>query len=442
MKTLLAFLLLPLACLAQIGPITGGVVIGTATNAIGNSSGFGTNVTINNLTNIGRVIITGTNKFGLGNVNPLYPFDALQTVYGTNTPYDNFSDVFQRTLNSGGDVTSDYATTYRLFTLNSTNSIRDFSSAFVAVRVSGTNNLNRGQALLVHFDTEGGGRAERIAAIRGSMDHNSTNTSSGLTLNFIYVPQLDAAVGSGGNIIVKLIELGVASKTNFSQLWGIWQTNNAMSNWFAGNIGVGLLATRPFSQLDVYGPQQTPLNSPIAINQWHQTLFDTRAASDGVTGGGLLLGGYRDSAASVKTAWGGIRAVVRSADSGAEGGFLQLCVNANGNMIVGGQFDRGGIFYGSSNIISVATVIATNSFASYDTNTWVAINPTGWTNTLGKNAQVHLDGIGVTYEVYNSAGVGMYTNPATVIHGEPLLQAGGKILITAGTSVTGHAVPF
>ena len=86
--------------------------------------------------------------------------------------------------------------------------------------------------------------------------------------------------------------------------------------------------------------------------------------------------------------------------------------------------------------------IQTVSMASKATDTPVNIATSGWTNTFAKNATVYIDGTGLTYTVYNNAGTSIYTNAATVIHAEVHLQPSGKVIITAGTGVTGRAVPF
>jgi len=54
---------------------------------------------------------------------------------------------------------------------------------------------------------------------------------------------------------------------------------------------------------------------------------------------------------------------------------------------------------------------------------------------------VYLDGTGMTYTVYNSAGTSVYTNAAAVASATVLLQPLGKVIVS-GTGVTGRAIPF
>lgn len=71
-----------------------------------------------------------------------------------------------------------------------------------------------------------------------------------------------------------------------------------------------------------------------------------------------------------------------------------------------------------------------------------SIATTGWTNTMGVNAQVFMTGTGITYTLYNNAGTSMYTNAATVTQAIFVLQPGGKFIVTAGSAVAGKAIPW
>ena len=94
------------------------------------------------------------------------------------------------------------------------------------------------------------------------------------------------------------------------------------------------------------------------------------------------------------------------------------------------------------NVATNGLVTAAGGFASTSTTAAVNIASGGWTNTFGVNAAVYIDGTGVTYTVYNNAGTSVYTNAATVTHSTVLLQPSGKVLITAGSGITGRATPF
>jgi hypothetical protein len=87
-------------------------------------------------------------------------------------------------------------------------------------------------------------------------------------------------------------------------------------------------------------------------------------------------------------------------------------------------------------------VNAVGGFGSTATDAAVTIASTGWTNTFGKNAVVYLDGIGLTFKVYNNAGTPVYTNSVALAGDSVLLQPSGKIIITGGTLGVGRATPF
>jgi len=91
---------------------------------------------------------------------------------------------------------------------------------------------------------------------------------------------------------------------------------------------------------------------------------------------------------------------------------------------------------------TLSSIPKSGGFASFSTDSAIAISTTGWTNTFGKNAVVRFDGTAMTYTVYNNAGTPIYTNTVALGHSTELLQASGKIIITAGTGVSGVASPF
>lgn len=91
----------------------------------------------------------------------------------------------------------------------------------------------------------------------------------------------------------------------------------------------------------------------------------------------------------------------------------------------------------SSSLISAST-----GFKSLAADATVSIASTGWTNSFGKAAVVRFDGTAMTYTVYDNAGTSLYTNAVSVGHSTELLQTGAKLIITAGTGVSGRASPF
>lgn len=89
---------------------------------------------------------------------------------------------------------------------------------------------------------------------------------------------------------------------------------------------------------------------------------------------------------------------------------------------------------------------ATGGLASFSTVAAVSIAATGWTNIWStNNAVVYMDATAsLAYYVKNNAGTSVYTNvsSAASINGTVMLQPGGAVVITGGTSPTGRATPF
>jgi hypothetical protein len=117
----------------------------------------------------------------------------------------------------------------------------------------------------------------------------------------------------------------------------------------------------------------------------------------------------------------------------------QLFVSGIGQIQTGefnNSFTTNNAFVGNS-------VYATNGVASFSTTAAVSIASSGWTNTFGVNAQVHMDAAAadLVYSVTNNAGTWVYTSSGATAHGMVILQPGGKV-ITTGTAVSGKAFPF
>lgn len=55
---------------------------------------------------------------------------------------------------------------------------------------------------------------------------------------------------------------------------------------------------------------------------------------------------------------------------------------------------------------------------------------------------VYAEGTGLQYTIYNAAGTPVYTNAATVGSASIAIQKGGKVIVVAGTGVTGWATPW
>lgn len=91
---------------------------------------------------------------------------------------------------------------------------------------------------------------------------------------------------------------------------------------------------------------------------------------------------------------------------------------------------------------SANTTVTATGIIDTSTATSVAVSATGWTNSFGIHSTVFLEGVAMTFVVYNNAGTACYTNTATVANATIPLQASGKVIVTAGTGVSGVAVPW
>lgn len=101
------------------------------------------------------------------------------------------------------------------------------------------------------------------------------------------------------------------------------------------------------------------------------------------------------------------------------------------------NFASNGTFSGS--------ITATNGVASYASAATIAITATGWTNSYTVNAVVdfHASIADLQWYIKNSAGTGVYTNvTGLAAHATAILQPGGALVITAGTTPAGTARQF
>lgn len=92
--------------------------------------------------------------------------------------------------------------------------------------------------------------------------------------------------------------------------------------------------------------------------------------------------------------------------------------------------------------LSGPTTMGGSGFASSNVVAAVSIDVTGWTNVYGFNATVMLEGVGVTYVIKNTVGTPVYTNATTVANATIRLPLNGAVVVTAGASVSGRALPW
>ena len=152
--------------------------------------------------------------------------------------------------------------------------------------------------------------------------------------------------------------------------------------------------------------------------------FYTNATSNGYI---HFLGG--------ETAWG------NSANTASVRNYM----NSAGTIFNTGVLTGSGIQWQINGVSDVAfsMPIAAVGIGSTAVDATVTIASTGWTNTFtGKNAVVYMDGVGLTFTVYNTAGTAVYTNSVALSGDTVILQPSGKLIITAGTLGVGRATPL
>lgn len=273
----------------------------------------------------------------------------------------------------------------------------------------------------------------------------TTQTGFGAELKVINV--LLAYAGSGNRI--------TPWDKNFS---GYWQDVRAMdvsgstsSRAFgasvAGGVTVAGLWIRCKAEASAWGGEN---NVSVALSG---TFIDNEAGAGSFCGGGAggtktLSGTFLRNRNVVSAG-----AFMGGADGTMSGYFEGNVGDVSFNNFGGGTMS--GTMTGNSGTAAISWTSVTgklsgnnfpgftdNSFASRAVDAAVNIAASGWTNTYAKNATVYIDGTGVTFTVYNSAGTAIYTNAATVAHAKVDLQPAGKVIVTAGTGVTGRATPL
>lgn len=95
---------------------------------------------------------------------------------------------------------------------------------------------------------------------------------------------------------------------------------------------------------------------------------------------------------------------------------------------------------GSANQVVLGTAMLLNApggFASLAADTG-AITSTGWTNSLGKDADVAFDATTLIYKLADNSGAFWYTNTVAVGQGFIHLQPGGKFILVSGSGLSGQ----
>lgn len=217
----------------------------------------------------------------------------------------------------------------------------------------------------------------------------------------------------------------------------------------AGSITVGGTFIRCAAIASAWGGEN---NNGVTLSGTFIDCWGGSASFCGTSNGGTLSGTF---VGNKQTGLLGVSAgAFMGSTAGTMSGYFQNNAgDVNFNNFGGGAMS--GTMIGNSGTAaiswsSVTGKIVGNNFPGFTDNVMasrsvdaaVNIASTGWTNTYAKNATVYIDGTGLTFTVYNSAGTAIYTNAATVIHATVNLQPAGKVIITAGSGITGRATPL
>lgn len=189
------------------------------------------------------------------------------------------------------------------------------------------------------------------------------------------------------------------------------------------------------SQIILLSLQSTNVN--VSSGSGSQLVLDVESAHNTVANAdtGSLAVGRLTANSQKMVATGGSLAFGLDIDSeNYSWTFGQHYTNTAGGLSVG----YNGV---TSLLVNSSGVRADLGFSSLATDAFLTFTSTGITNSLGKLANARFDGTAVTYVVKNNAGTPVYTNAVAVGHAFEELQAGGAIVITAGSGVTGTLAP-
>lgn len=266
--------------------------------------------------------------------------------------------------------------------------------------------------------------------------------------------------GNGGGLKIKNVLLAYGGSGNRITQWdknflGYWEdvraldiTGSTSTRAFGASVASGVTISGTFirckGEASAWGGEN---NVSITLSG---TFIDCEGSANSFAGGSgtsTLSGVFLRNRNTLSA--GGFM----GGTSGTMSGYFEGNVGDSGNNNFGGGTMSGTMVGNSGGAVSWTSVtgkivgnnltgFTDNVMASRSVDAAVNIASTGWTNTYAKNATVYIDGTGLTYTVYNSAGTAIYTNAATVIHSTVNLQPAGKVIITAGTGVTGRATPF
>lgn len=116
------------------------------------------------------------------------------------------------------------------------------------------------------------------------------------------------------------------------------------------------------------------------------------------------------------------------------GGTFLSILNSHTNLLMS--------LFGSGSATFKGAVLGESGISSTATDAFLTFTETGLTNTLGKVGVARFDGTALTYVVKNNANTAVYTNTVSVGHATEIIQAGGAVVITAGSGVVGIMSPF
>jgi hypothetical protein len=181
------------------------------------------------------------------------------------------------------------------------------------------------------------------------------------------------------------------------------------------------------------------------------TLGSTLNVSGAITGTGLIRAGtgfsYQFGNRSLMTSPAdGQISLLNSGSSdftrlqfgGATAAFPAWSRTLAGITLTGGD----GAGSSTNNLFVPGMLSVTNGLSSLDTTAAAAIDPTGYTNTLGKLCRVFYNGTAVTTVMKDAANTPYYTNAVALTGSDMIILQASEAIVITGTGVTGVRKPL
>ena len=212
-------------------------------------------------------------------------------------------------------------------------------------------------------------------------------------------------------------------------------TITGLGTTFNGTVSMGAISG---TGLTVTGTSFNAVNSQWkdAGNNPMVTILDSASGSSSIATGIMGIGTTTPSSSLTIQSASGITPFLVLNSTGT--GLMKILENGNVGIGTNAPSEKLEVLGN----IKVSGNLQGSGFGSTSTAAAVTIAATGWTNTYGFNAHVLLEGTAMTFVIYNSVNTPVYTNAAVIANATVPLPKDGAVVITAGTGVSGRAVPW